>query len=88
MQKNEEYINKDLEWKHLDPTEEIKGMIKGARYGLVRGQVLCPIQTYQRGVFYSALNLQDSLHLATTYWQFCILHMHLISNKVVLNYMG
>ena len=29
-----------------------------------------PIWTYQRGAFYLALNLHDSLHLATAYWQF------------------
>ena len=67
MRNSEEYINKDLEGKHLDSTDEIKEMIKEAHHDLVRGQVSRPIQTYQRGVFYSALNLQDSLHLATTY---------------------
>ena len=29
--------------------------------------------TYQRGVFYSALNLHESLHLATAYRHFCTL---------------
>ena len=31
------------------------------------------IRTYQRGVFYSALNSHNSLHLATAYWKFCTL---------------